>query len=400
MAITYKSQGAGVSTETSAAALSPLCPATVDAGDILIAHVFWEDTITTPLTPSGWTLLSGPQLIQFTIARHWVYGRIADGTEDGAAVAFGSQAVTTQRAARIYSFAGRVAGAIANLVGNNGFPATSHALDPYAPDVTTTHAGSLAVCLAAQNKNNATGSFTGETGGNWTQAVAAYTAALTPGLTLQIQTCTPTSDPGTVTGGTFNTVDDPVGCIGFQIRDSVPGVGSALVIFPQSVAGGSSRATSSGAAAVSFTPAARPLGSVGNAAVSVSATGKGRCLSSGSGIADDVVFFSPLSASGVGGVTTVSGSGSASFSMTVAAGGQAGTFPYVDPNYRPLTYPRTGFPWTGGRYTITDAADEPDFLHGSLCICLWLEGTAIVRPHLSGKLIAVPHLLGDIRTNP
>lgn len=217
MAIAYKSAGSGVSTETSGAALSPACPATVDAGDILIAHVFWEGTTTAPSTPSGWTLLSGPHVIETTIARHWVFGKVADGTEDGATAAFGSPAVTTQRAARIYSFSGRVSGDISLLC--QGFSHQSHATDPQMPTVTTVRAGALAVALVAQNDNNATGNATGESGGDWTEAVAEYTVALTPGLTIQLQTCTPTSNPGTVSGGSVSTTNDPCGVIGFYIQD-------------------------------------------------------------------------------------------------------------------------------------------------------------------------------------
>lgn len=220
MAIAYKSQGAGASTETSGAALSPLCPAVVDANDILVAHVFWEGTTDTPATPAGWTLLSGPHVIETTVARHWIFGKLADGTEDGAAAAFGAPAVTTQRAARIYSFSGYVSGAIADLV--RGFAHLSHATDPQMPTVTTTVAGAKAVACVAQNDNNATGDATGESGGDWVEAVAEYTVALTPGFTLQIQTATPTADPGTISGGSVATTNDPCGVIGFEIRPSVP----------------------------------------------------------------------------------------------------------------------------------------------------------------------------------
>lgn len=221
MAITYKSQGAGVSTETSGAALSPLCPATVDAGDILIAHVFWEGTATAPSTPSGWELLgSSPYVIETTIARHWVFGKIAAGTEDGSAIAFGSPAVTTQRAARIYSFAGRTGGTILELV--TGFAHLSHATDPQMPTVTTTIAGALAVALVAQNDNNALADPTGESGGNWVRAVTEYTVALTPGFSIGICTATPTGDPGTISGGSMATTNDPCGTIAFQIKPSNP----------------------------------------------------------------------------------------------------------------------------------------------------------------------------------
>ena len=217
MAIGYKSQGAGVSTETSGAALSPLCPATVDAGDILLAHVFWEGTTDAPSTPSGWELLgSSPYVIETTIARHWLFGRIADGSEDGAAVAFGSPAVTTQRAARIYSFSGRTAGTILELV--TGFSHTSHGTDPQMPTVITTEAGNLACAFIGQNDNNSVLPATGESGGDWTEAVAEYLASLTPGIAISLQICTPTADPGTVSGGSAATNNDPVGVIGCQIR--------------------------------------------------------------------------------------------------------------------------------------------------------------------------------------
>lgn len=222
MAIAYKGSGAGASTETSGAALSPLCPATVDANDILVGFVFWEGTTSAPATPADWTLLDGPRVIESTIARMWVFGKIAAGTEDAAAVAFGAPAVTTQRAARIHSFSGWVSGTITDNVPAASFAFLSHATDPAMPTVTTTVAGALAVAFVAQNDNNAMGNPTGESGGDWVEAVAEYTVALTPGFTLALETCTPTADPGTVTGGTIATTNDPCGVIGFEIRPSVP----------------------------------------------------------------------------------------------------------------------------------------------------------------------------------
>lgn len=214
--VSYKSQGSGVATETSGAALSPLCPAVVDAGDVLIAHTYWEDTTTAPSTPSGWTLLDGPRVIETTIGRHWIFGKVADGTEDGASVALGSPAVTTQRGARVYSFAGRVSGAITELV--QGFSATSHATNPQMPTVSTTHLASLAVACVAQNDNNTAASASGEAGGDWTESVAEFTSALTPGLMLQVQTAVLDTNPGTISGGSVATTSDPCGVIAFEIR--------------------------------------------------------------------------------------------------------------------------------------------------------------------------------------
>ncbi len=217
--ITYKSQGAGASTETSGAALSPLCPAVVDAGDILLAHVYFEGTATTPSTPSGWTLLSGPHVVETTIGRKWLYGKIADGSEDGAAVAFGTPAVTTMRAARVYSAAGRINGTITQLVTQFAF--TSNALDPTFPTVATQKVGARAFAFVAQNDNNAFANATGESGGDWVEAVAEYTVALTPGFSLGLQTCVPTANPGTVSGGSDNTANDPAGVLVCQIQSDI-----------------------------------------------------------------------------------------------------------------------------------------------------------------------------------
>lgn len=265
MSIAFKGVGTGAATETSGAACSPTCPATVDANDILIAHVYFEDVVTTPSTPSGWTLLSGPHVVQTTIGRHWVYGKIAAGTEDGAAVAFGSQAVTTMRSARVYSFSGWVAGTIDQLVGSNGFAATSHSTDPQMPTVTTTATGSLAIALVVQNDNNSLAAATGATGGTWAEATAEFVAALTPGLVLQLQTCTPTANPGTVSGGAVAATNDPSGVIGFQIRAKVAFVGSGTPIATLSASGSSAGVqTFNGSGAVTTTLAATGSGTATN----------------------------------------------------------------------------------------------------------------------------------------
>lgn len=202
--------------------MSPACPATVNANDILIAHVFYEGTTTTPDTPSGFTLLGGPYTIE-SAYRHWVFGKIAAGTEDGAAVAFGTPAVTTFRAGRVYSFTGWVSGTITDNVPAASFSHISHATDPQMPTVTTTVTGALAVACIAQADDNPQASATGATGGTWAEAVAEYVqSATTPDTGMGLQTCTPTANPGTVTGGSDATLNDPVGVIGFEIRPSLP----------------------------------------------------------------------------------------------------------------------------------------------------------------------------------
>lgn len=164
-AIAFNSAGAGASSETSGAAVSPASPATVIPNQILVIHAYFEGTATAPSTPTGFTLLSGPHVIETTIGRHWLYGKIADGSEDGAANALGSAAVTTMRSGRCYSFDGYEAGTLEEIV--RGFvPISANSSTPGMPTVTTTVRGGLAVSCVAVNDNNAVAAATGESGGD------------------------------------------------------------------------------------------------------------------------------------------------------------------------------------------------------------------------------------------
>lgn len=226
MAIAYVSSGAGVSTETSGAALSPACPAVVDVNDILILHTAWEGTTSAPSPPGDWTILGASPYNVGTgtvVARHWIYGKIAAGTEDGATVALGSPAVTTQRAARIHRFSGFVAGTITDLVPSASFSGLAGNTDPTGPTVTTTIAGSLACAWVYQNDNNTLETFAGSSD-TWTErgTVGGFIFALAPGGVLDLLTATPAADPGTVSGGAMTVTDDPWSVIGCEIRPSVP----------------------------------------------------------------------------------------------------------------------------------------------------------------------------------
>jgi hypothetical protein len=213
----------------------------VDANDILIAHVSYEDTSTTPSTPAGWTLLAGPYNIGTTPnGRHWVFGKIAAGTEDGSTVNFGTQGGTVGRWGRIYSFSGWVAGAIADIA--ISFASIAHATDPQMPTVKSSVPNSLAVALVTQNDNNSIGSATGESGGNWTEATAEFTNTTvgTQGCMCQLQTAALSTALLTISGGTAATNDDPCGVIAFELRptnvmarsDTGAGVDSKTLVTP------------------------------------------------------------------------------------------------------------------------------------------------------------------------
>jgi len=215
MAIAYKSAGTGVATEADGGNLAPTCPAVVDANDILILHCYYEqDTVTQPTAPSGWTLIASAIVVD-TVGRHWIYAKLADGTEDGTAISLGSPGYTTMRTARIYSFSGWLFGTIAQNIGT--VTTTSHATDPQMPTVQTLQAGHLAIALIFQADDNGMASATGATGGTWTQRALYEQLATTPDSALALYDCTPTANPGTVSGGGIATANDPTGSIGFPI---------------------------------------------------------------------------------------------------------------------------------------------------------------------------------------
>jgi hypothetical protein len=226
MAIAYKSAGAGTSTETNGANLTPACPAVVAAGDILIAHIVVLDATSALSTPDGWTLLFGPSGLGTgtPTGRAWAYGRIADGTEDGATVNFGSLASTVGRLGRIYSFDGRVSGTITQVVPAASFGEDSSETDPVITSVTTTVAGSKAVSLVSQDDDNAHDALGAVTGGTWAEPVADYldTTVGAQGACLQLQVGTPSSDPGTIAGGTVAGTNDEANTLNFEIRPSPP----------------------------------------------------------------------------------------------------------------------------------------------------------------------------------
>lgn len=235
MAIAYKSQGAGAGTESSGASLDLVCPATVDPNDILIAHVLHTGTTTGPSTPANWSLLYGPANVGTTAtARHWCFGKLAVGNEDGATIGFGTDGGTNGRAGRIYSFSGYSTGSLADVVPAASFSDIPHATDPQGPSVTTTVAGALAIACFCQDDNNTGAAISGMTGGTWVENVAEYSNATwgPQGIVLYINSCTPTADPGTVSGGAQVATNDEAGTIGFEIRPNAP----TAQDFPQTIA--------------------------------------------------------------------------------------------------------------------------------------------------------------------
>lgn len=227
MAIVFATSGAAEAQTTTGADLSPVVSvSTVNPGDILIAHVFYRDTTTTPSTPSGWTLLFGPADVGTTpVARHWVYGKVGVGGEEGTSISFGTGGGTALRFAICYRYTGRVSGTISQLCPAASFSSVPHATDPMAPTVTTTETGALAVAVGGQSDDNVQEVFAGSSGGTWVlRGAEVFTGGLQAARFLQ--DCIPTGDPGTVSFGAMTVINDPSGTIGFEIRTQ-PAVGPA-----------------------------------------------------------------------------------------------------------------------------------------------------------------------------
>jgi hypothetical protein len=178
MTVSFVAAGAGNITITSGGQLTLTSPAS-EAGDLLIAHLFYGGSTTSPTAPGDWTLLRGPDSLNTpaTNGRTWVYGKIAAGTET--TTNWGNPAVTTPRSGRIYRFNGVLNEAVATVVGGFGFagPASSATISDQA--VTTIEAGSLAVqLLAIADDNTMSTNWSGGSGGPWpnTPVVTAFTS--------------------------------------------------------------------------------------------------------------------------------------------------------------------------------------------------------------------------------
>ena len=231
MAIAYKSVGNPAEAGAAIDDIDPTYPATVDANDIAIAQLYGRGTAV-PSSPSWdpddqgvWTLLGGsPYTIDAggitNVAFMWVYGRICDGSEDGAVANFGNtDAGTNVRGGRVYTFSGYSSGVITDVVPAASFAFLDHATDPQMPTVTTTLAGALAVALIAQLDDNTMGSATGESGGDWTEPTGEQLSnAFANDFMQGINVATPTADPGTISGGAIATANDPCGVVAFEIR--------------------------------------------------------------------------------------------------------------------------------------------------------------------------------------
>lgn len=153
-------------------AVTLTCPVTVDAGDVLITAVqatYASGTVNTITTPAGWTLLND-DLGEGTTRVRKIYYKIADGTEDSATfdvtANFSAAAAGARISGQVYRFTGAASGSPVKTTSGGASSGSNDTLT--ATGVTAGSADAIAVMIAFTS-SRATGSFTGETNGDWVQ---------------------------------------------------------------------------------------------------------------------------------------------------------------------------------------------------------------------------------------
>jgi hypothetical protein len=205
--VTFVSAGAGSGTTANP---TPSYPTELQAGDLILLQVTVRDTTNTPTTPTGFTLLYGPD--STGTGRQWIYYKFADGSESGTlTITIGG---TSCKIARMYAFRNV---APSNFIESGGFASGLTAtISP--PPVTTTGVSELAVAFVFVNDDNAVGSFAGETGGDWVEAVAEFTTTAGFDGCVQLQTAT-MANAGTISGGSYTmSAADPWGVRVFALK--------------------------------------------------------------------------------------------------------------------------------------------------------------------------------------
>ena len=188
---------------------TPAYPTGLQANDLILLQVTVRDNASIPTTPSGFTLLYGPD--STGTGRQWIYYKVSDGTESGTiTVTIGG---TACKIARMYAFRNV---ALSSFTEGGSFGSgTDSTID--AQSVTTTGVNRLAVSFVFVNDQNSVGSFTGETSGDWTEAVSEFITDQGSNGCVQLQTATMPS-AGTISGGSYTMgASDPWGVRAFAL---------------------------------------------------------------------------------------------------------------------------------------------------------------------------------------
>lgn len=188
----YQAAGAGNVAAGGSGAIDLAFPTGITYGDILVAHVVAEDATTAGITtPSGWTIANTQTNGSTFVSR--LFWKIASGLESGVesftvanSVGAWGRMYRLNRGSAIESAGGQL-----NTGSSTTMPCT---------DVTSTRLLAVALQAFYAKINTTIGNVTGESGGDYTEAVAEYaTGGATSGiLSLQVATL---AAAGSITGG-------------------------------------------------------------------------------------------------------------------------------------------------------------------------------------------------------
>jgi hypothetical protein len=187
---------AGAGAATQATTMNVPYPAGVTAGHLLLLQIGTREQ-NVPTTPAGWTLLT---FDQFPNATQHLYYKRATTTEPATLTVTTGASMTN--IGRMYAFAGVSTGA-GSFVESSVLVTDSDG-SPSGPTVAALGPRRLAVAFLALDSNPAMGPFTGETSGDWNEAVPEFTTDLGSNFGIQMQVAAFPAPTLTVSGGQAN----------------------------------------------------------------------------------------------------------------------------------------------------------------------------------------------------
>jgi len=191
-------------------------PSSLVRNDLLVLHVSCRNTTMTVDTPTDWTpIFSAAGAGSTTTGRHYAFYKRSEGTESGnLGVTFGTDAAVC-KAGRMYFF--RNVDVVTPTEGGSTSKATGTTVT--AVSLVTSGDDRLGLHFLYVTDDNAVASFTGESGGDWTEAVAEFTTTQGSDACMQLQTAG-LAAATTISGGTLMMVaTDPYGCATVALRN-------------------------------------------------------------------------------------------------------------------------------------------------------------------------------------
>lgn len=219
--------GTGAATLTTTLAVP--YPASVGTGHLLLMHILVRDvTSGAPTTPGSWSLLHSDAFSSFD---QYTYSLIAAGGETGNL----DVTVITDGAGGVFGRMYRFTGDDVDWQFEDPDVLSGTTSPVLMPDVTTTAANRLCISLTAVSDNNIADSATGETGGDWIEAVAEFADATGLDGMLVLQTADMAA-AGTISGGSYGIgANDPWVNRAFAIFTSAGAPPPVDVLFAQAI---------------------------------------------------------------------------------------------------------------------------------------------------------------------